>query len=1060
MPIAIDLTNQQKASATLFSPSLTGSSSKSTHAFFNTANHTVAHLYEPINLVLTITHEKEKDEFINEMFKANEILEDRINDVPRLDNTLKKYGNQTILADEFTTDLYSDTIQRPTKNKEFHHYMKNLLIQEPISALLLAQSAQGFNGLIINKENWDLYQLNQMVNEIKNNKPSIDTMNNYQVYQFANIHALNGFGIAGKVYLHPTYALNHLFVHQQANLDAVEQIVITPKQLLQQNMQKYGTQTIFLVIDVFSFDLNNSQYQVNHTTFDSFIGKDDFQQLNAQAILESFKNQNVEKALVFQSNLIDKAEEQVELYFKVLETNLMARNYTLDITNTISYLLIRLLGSIEALNTFDMQTMRNIYNKTIALIENYPIDNRALSAVRSSSILITLYSQLEELEKIKTQLTSFHAQNDVVKQQMIQSTKYSKQQKNIILSEEPLIIGQAGAGAGKSHTILGRIQYLKDQGINLNNVLVLSFTNVAAENIKERWHEIKSVTIASMIDEIYQTNFKHELSQPGTVNNALELIVPNNPYFTNKGYQPEKVKEHIQTLRTLIKNLNPSRNHRQSKSNNAYMKELSNVIDQNFELTIDILNSIGQTTLDLEPIIILNMLHHRQNQLQMPAKYQNIQFIFTDESQDISAFEYIFVLQLAMHYRSQLTIVGDGSQTLYEFRSADSRCLNALEQSGIFTTYKLDTNYRSKQEILSMANQFLKEIEANKFANIQLHANKLTNVTESSFKEAVQMLPINIQTIKEKIVTDNGKGRTNQYNVVKEIFNNYELKKYIIDKVKKNEQIAFLAWSRNEKNAAKAALEELFKQKGINQEVVDISSKQHVPSTAFSKLAKLLMTDENVRKKTESCLTNYVNKTIKKVSFLNILSSTWENALSSGSSRLNEYAIAQFIKDLDQLLSSQIHEYMLNELLNKRITNKQYIEEMVRVLIDSEIRNNSIRNTYLKNQKATNYDELKVIVSTIHGAKGLEFDHVIVLYNETATRSLSNKRTLQEELRLYFVALSRAKQTELIINTFYKDVNDEDAIFLLKTPMRTAYLRTINELKTTQIESEEEQKIV
>ena len=119
------------------------------------------------------------------------------------------------------------------------------------------------------------------------------------------------------------------------------------------------------------------------------------------------------------------------------------------------------------------------------------------------------------------------------------------------------------------------------------------------------------------------------------------------------------------------------------------------------------------------------------------------------------------------------------------------------------------------------------------------------------------------------------------------------------------------------------------------------------------------------------------------------------------------------------------------------------------LLLKAEIQMNNLRNVYLQNQKENvNYDDMKCIVSTIHGAKGLEFDNVIVLYDEKANRETYNQmRSIQEELRLFFVAFSRAKQTEWIIN-FHSGATSASSndTGMLLTPIRTAYLKTIDEL--------------
>ena len=117
-------------------------------------------------------------------------------------------------------------------------------------------------------------------------------------------------------------------------------------------------------------------------------------------------------------------------------------------------------------------------------------------------------------------------------------------------------------------------------------------------------------------------------------------------------------------------------------------------------------------------------------------------------------------------------------------------------------------------------------------------------------------------------------------------------------------------------------------------------------------------------------------------------------------------------------------------------------------MIDKEIEFNNLRAAYFSQNQQQNINDL-CVVSTIHGAKGLEFDNVFIVYNENASRTpAQTSREVQEELRLYFVAFSRAKKEEWIINFCQKGVAASTSDYgMIQTPIRSAYLRTIDTLK-------------
>ena len=96
---------------------------------------------------------------------------------------------------------------------------------------------------------------------------------------------------------------------------------------------------------------------------------------------------------------------------------------------------------------------------------------------------------------------------------------------------------------------------------------------------------------------------------------------------------------------------------------------------------ISLLDTIKQTSLELEIIIC----YQRIDTMAEPT-HVNCKYLIIDEVQDNSIFEFIYVLKYITKHAQSLFIVGDASQTLYEFRSANPRALNTLEGSGVFST--------------------------------------------------------------------------------------------------------------------------------------------------------------------------------------------------------------------------------------------------------------------------------------------------------------------------------------------------------------------------------------
>lgn len=644
-----------------------------------------------------------------------------------------------------------------------------------------------------------------------------------------------------------------------------------------------------------------------------------------------------------------------------------------------------------------------------------------------NSLRLLLSQRLDELNTVKKagQLYQFNPKDDAVTAKYKNSTNYSNQQKKIILTTEPLTIGQAGAGSGKSHTIGGRINYMEEQGEDLSTALALSFTNVAANNIKDRFPNIRSQTLANMFNKIYELTYpQQKLSQPSTVANAIMMLNLKSNYFVNKGFGTDEFVQYAKTFANVLNNLDQTG----YKKVNIQLvtKTLALMIQKNIEATEVILDAVEQTTLELQPIIIHHHLMYSHAQLTVPKEYQDLNYIITDESQDISTFEYILLLELAIHHKAQLLIVGDGSQTLYEFRNSDPKYMNALEASGVFANHKLDINFRSKPEILTFANQILQVIEANDVAKIQLKSQQYALPTEKSFENA-----ITIQDVKQ-----NG-GSIKEYSeaLTENVASSKKFQKWFLDKMRNDEQVCVLGWTRKEVLDTKEAIDELLKKNNLNIESKNIMSNNERPMTIVSRTLRNIHASLIALDPTHTAF----KKNVKTLVDNSIMT---KHAKASPKKQ-------KFFKDftnqqLNEVMNTHQFKVMQQDCQNGYIKSLAVIGFLVKETIRKEQTHNNMKQYLQKDLEPVDYSNEKLLFSTIHGAKGLEFDHVLLLFNESKRGSTS-----QESLRMLFVALSRAKDSEYIMNvsTKGKTVVSDTLSSMFKTPMNTAYMRGLNWIK-------------
>lgn len=656
-----------------------------------------------------------------------------------------------------------------------------------------------------------------------------------------------------------------------------------------------------------------------------------------------------------------------------------------------------------------------------------------ISGIARHSLRLLLSQRLGELDEIKNNngLYQFVERNQQAKTNMAANSNYSPQQKKIVTTTDPLVIGQAGAGAGKSHTLVGRIEYLREHGEDLSKALILSFTNVAAINITNRLPGVRSETLANMFHTIYSATFPMQsLSQPTTVANSLQLLNPASPYFKSLGLNEDELRIYINSFSNQLREFDQSGYKRVDLQ--QALKNMSNLIENNIEMTEHILNAVEQSTLELEPIIIHHKLLRGDTNLNIPQEYQDLNYIITDESQDISTFEYILLLELTIHYRSQLLIIGDGSQTLYEFRNSDPRYMNALEASGVFTSHKLETNYRSNEEILMFANQFLQVIDANKYANIQLKSSIFSKPTLKSLDELVKL---------QNVPLINGR-RNDDY--VKTIVEHFQtdtvFQNWFLDKIQKGEQVAIMGWTRKEVLAIGEVIQEILDANNLsNIEITNILSNNERPLTILSRFAR---SEGEYIKALDPMNPTYTQDMMSLIQrFINGVYTRSSTKQKQFYENIITNALTEITRTPEWL--SKIHDYNQGHIPRNAfpaLMGGMLLQGMLR----AETRKNRTDQFLRKKKDTPHYSKCPIILSTIHGTKGLEFDNTVVLYNES-----KNGSTSQESMRMMFVALSRAKKSEFIINAHVDTPNrkvSDNLSAMHQTPMNTALMRTIKDV--------------
>lgn len=288
-----------------------------------------------------------------------------------------------------------------------------------------------------------------------------------------------------------------------------------------------------------------------------------------------------------------------------------------------------------------------------------------------------------------------------------------RQKEAILQTDGPLLI-LAGAGSGKTMVVTRKIAYLiNEKNVNPYNVLAITFTNKAANEMKERVQNYVNTNVEQM--------------WIGTFHSICVRILRRyiNKLGYNNNFSIYDRDDQITLIRECLKELNLSRdNYRE----NGVLSFIGRLKDQMTEPDEFIkanykdfrLRNIGEiyelyqkklkeyNALDFDDLLIKTVELLEQEEDILNRYSEQFKYIFVDEYQDTNKVQYLLVKLLSSHWRN-ITAVGDSDQSIYSWRGADIRNIRDFEKD-----YKdaeiimLEQNYRSSQNILDLANKVIK----------------------------------------------------------------------------------------------------------------------------------------------------------------------------------------------------------------------------------------------------------------------------------------------------------------------------------------------------------------
>lgn len=285
------------------------------------------------------------------------------------------------------------------------------------------------------------------------------------------------------------------------------------------------------------------------------------------------------------------------------------------------------------------------------------------------------------------------------------------QQKAAAHTDGPLLI-IAGAGSGKTRVLTHRVAYLLyEKRIHPWNILAITFTNKAAREMKERIVDL----VGAEAEDIWISTFhsmcvkilRRYIDQIGYSRNFTILDASDQLSVMKKLLKDENLDPKIFDPRAILNQISAKKNllHSPNQMKQSATNYLENVVADLYDKYQQQLRN--NESLDFDDLLMQTVRLFQEVPDAIEYYQRKFQYIHVDEYQDTNHAQYVLVKLLAAHHRN-ICVVGDSDQSIYRFRGADiSNILNFERDYQDAHLIKLEQNYRSTKNILSAANHLI-----------------------------------------------------------------------------------------------------------------------------------------------------------------------------------------------------------------------------------------------------------------------------------------------------------------------------------------------------------------
>ncbi len=616
--------------------------------------------------------------------------------------------------------------------------------------------------------------------------------------------------------------------------------------------------------------------------------------------------------------------------------------------------------------------------------------------------------------------------------QQIISQLNEAQQQPVLQKDGPMII-IAGAGSGKTRVLTVRIAYLMSQGVDAFSILALTFTNKAAREMKSRiaqivgaseaknlwmgtFHSVFARILRSESDKLgYPSNFTIYDTQDSV---RLISAIIKEMQLDRDIYKPKQIFGRISSYKNSLITVKAYYNNPELQEADAMSKKPR--LGEIYEQYVDRCFKAGAMDFD-DLLLKTNELLNRFPDVL--SKYQDrFRYILVDEYQDTNHSQYLIVRALSDRFQN-ICVVGDDAQSIYAFRGANiNNILNFQKDYENVKMYRLEQNYRSTRNIVEAANSIIDKNKikldkvvwtANDSGNRIKVNRSITDGEEGRFVASTiweekirEHLPNNKFAIlyrtnaQSRAMEDALRKRDIPYRIYGGL--SFYQRKEIKD------VLCYLRLVLNPKDEEALVRVINYPARGIGDTTVEklTIAANHYKRSIFEVMQNIDKIDLKLNSGTRNRLQDFVTM----IQSFQVLNQNHDAFFMADHVAKKTGLVQELKKDGTPEGVAKIEN--IEELLNgiKDFTEGQKEVDGARGAL-SEFMEDVALATDADNDTG---DDDRVALMTIHLAKGLEFPYVFIVGMEEdlfpSAMSMSTRSELEEERRLFYVALTRAEK--------------------------------------------------